>query len=319
MRARQTCHLLKMTNTKAPAAVDFMAQCHDRLQNFIDRQDVLGLAPWNVSPALQAFREPLNYSLKNGGKRIRPVLVYAAAQALQQKLEDIRALDYAALAVELVHTYSLIHDDLPAMDDDSLRRGRPTLHKAYDEATAILAGDALQAHAFELLADTPDVDSSRKIMMLKTLSAAAGPMGMVGGQFIDIQSTGLSVSLESLQTMHALKTGALIRASLNLGGIAAGGSAAELDALDNYGRQIGLAFQVVDDILDVESSTATLGKTQGKDVQDNKPTYVTLMGIENARQEADRLLQGALDSLDALQSDAYTLRALGRYIVARDR
>jgi geranylgeranyl pyrophosphate synthase len=227
-------------------------------------------------------------------------------------------IDHVAAATELIHTYSLIHDDLPAMDDDDLRRGKPSLHKAYDEATAILVGDGLQARAFELIADAPDLGAEQKIRMIKVLANAAGMESMVGGQYIDIQATDSDMSLEELQAMHSLKTGALIRASLALGGIAAGASEELLAALDEYGTHIGLAFQVVDDILDVEGDEETLGKTQGKDAEANKPTYVKLMGLEGAKTEAQRLLQAALDALDSFGESADHLRDLARYIVERD-
>lgn len=212
-----------------------------------------------TEPALDQIWEATNYALTNGGKRIRAIMVYAAADAVSSD-KFSGALDPIACAIELIHTYSLVHDDLPAMDDDDLRRGKPTLHKAYDEATAILVGDGLQARAFELLADAEGFSAAQRIAMIKTLAAASGLAGMVGGQFVDISSTGKDLTLEQLQAMHALKTGALIRAALAMGGIAAGASAQQLAALDEYGSHIGLAFQVVDDILDVEGDTATLSK-----------------------------------------------------------
>ncbi len=271
-----------------------------------------------AAPAqLIALDEAVEYSLQLGGKRIRPTLCYAAALSLGMHDED--SVDHLASALELLHTYSLIHDDLPAMDDDDLRRGKPSLHKAYDEATAILVGDGLQARAFELLADAPGLSAEQRISMVKVLANAAGTAGMVGGQFIDIQATDSDMTLEQLQAMHSLKTGALIRAALALGGIAAGASAAQLAALDEYGTHIGLAFQVVDDILDVEGDTATLGKTQGKDGAANKPTYVKLMGLEGAKAEARRLLDDALDALAVFGDSADLLRDLARYIVERDR
>jgi geranylgeranyl pyrophosphate synthase len=255
--------------------------------------------------------------MANGGKRVRPMLVYLAAYGVTTEKADF-ALDHAASAIELIHTYSLIHDDLPAMDDDDLRRGKPSLHKAYDEATAILVGDGLQARAFELLADAPGLSAEQRNAMVKVLAAAGGPQGMVGGQFIDIQATNSDMTLEQLQAMHALKTGALIRASLALGGIAAGATEEQLSALDEYGTHIGLAFQVVDDILDVEGDAETLGKTQGKDGDANKPTYVKLMGLDGAKAEARRLLQDALNALDSFDASADHLRDLARYIVERD-
>jgi len=245
-------------------------------------------------------------------------MVYAAYDALASS-GQMPGIDHVATAIELIHTYSLIHDDLPAMDDDDLRRGQPTLHKAYDEATAILVGDGLQARAFELIADAPELSAERKVNIIKVLAQASGLRGMVGGQYIDIASTGKDLSLEELQAMHALKTGALIRAALAMGGIAAGATAEQLAALDEYGRHIGLAFQVVDDILDVEGDTATLGKTGGKDGEANKPTYVKLMGLDGAKTEAQRLLEAALAALDGFGESADHLRDLARYIVERDR
>jgi farnesyl diphosphate synthase/geranylgeranyl diphosphate synthase type II len=219
----------------------------------------------------------------------------------------------------MIHTYSLVHDDLPAMDDDDLRRGKPSLHKAYDEATAILVGDGLQAQAFELVANAVGLSTEQKVAAIRVLAAAAGPAGMVGGQYIDIQATNSDMLIDQLQAMHSLKTGAMIRASLALGGIATGASAAQLSALDEYGAYIGLAFQVVDDILDVEGDTATLGKTGGKDGKANKPTYVKLMGLEGAKAEAQRLLADALRTLDNFGESATALRDLAKYIVERDR
>jgi geranylgeranyl pyrophosphate synthase len=266
---------------------------------------------------LQRLSQASYYALVNGGKRVRPMMVYLAAQGINTPKTDT-ALDHAARATELLHTYSLIHDDLPAMDDDDIRRGKPSLHKAYDEATAILVGDGLQAKAFELIADAPDLSAEQKVRMIKVLANAAGMEGMVGGQYIDIQATDSDMTLEELQAMHSLKTGALIRASLALGGIAAGASEEQLAALDEYGTHIGLAFQVVDDILDVEGDEATLGKTQGKDAEANKPTYVKLMGLEGAKTEAQRLLEAALGALDSFGESADHLRDLARYIVERD-
>jgi farnesyl diphosphate synthase/geranylgeranyl diphosphate synthase type II len=267
---------------------------------------------------LSGLIESAQYSLENGGKHVRPLLVSLSSRAVSGTVVPV-AEDHLTCAVELIHTYSLIHDDLPAMDDDDLRRGKPSLHKAYDEATAILVGDGLQARAFELLADAPGLSAEQRIAMVKVLAKAVGPAGMVGGQFIDIQATDSDMTLEELQAMHSLKTGALIRASLALGGIAAGANAQQLSALDTYGRHIGLAFQVVDDILDVEGDTATLGKTQGKDSEANKPTYVKLLGLDGAKIEAQRLLELALGALGEFGDSADLLRDLARYIVERDR
>jgi geranylgeranyl pyrophosphate synthase len=259
-----------------------------------------------------------DYALAGGGKHIRPILVYCAAHALDPAAEP-ETVDPLACALELIHTYSLIHDDLPAMDDDDLRRGKPSLHKAYDEATAILVGDGLQTRAFELLADAPNLTAEQKIRMVKVLAQASGMEGMVGGQYIDIQATGTDMSLEQLQAMHSMKTGALIQASLALGGIAANGTEEQLAALDEYGTYIGLAFQVADDILDVEADSEALGKTQGKDAAADKPTYVKLLGLRGAKVEAQRLLQAALEALEVFGESADHLRELASYIVERDR
>jgi farnesyl diphosphate synthase/geranylgeranyl diphosphate synthase type II len=268
--------------------------------------------------ALQDLSRAGDYLFGQGGKRVRPILVYLAEQAVGGLASVNPNADPIACAIELIHTYSLIHDDLPAMDDDDLRRGKPTLHKAYDEATAILVGDGLQARAFELIADAPDLTADQKVRIIKVLAEASGLQGMVGGQYIDISSTGMELDLEQLQAMHALKTGALIRAALAMGGIAAGATNEQLESLDEYGVHIGLAFQVVDDVLDVESDTATLGKTQGKDGAANKATYVKLMGLEGAKAEAQRLLQAALAALEGFGDSADHLRDLARYIVERD-
>ncbi|HBQ42072.1 MAG TPA: farnesyl-diphosphate synthase, partial [Halieaceae bacterium] len=230
---------------------------------------------------------------------------------------DVAALDDAACAMELVHTYSLIHDDLPAMDNDDLRRGRPTLHKAFDEATAILVGDGLQALAFELLASANGLSAEARLQMVTVMAQAAGLGGMVGGQFVDIAATGSPLALVELQGLHALKTGALIRASLSLGGIAAGAPDADQAALEAFGAHLGLAFQVVDDILDVEGSAATLGKTGGKDAAAGKTTYVSLLGLEGARSAADALLADGLEALECFGDNANPLRDLARYIVQR--
>ncbi|TXS96696.1 polyprenyl synthetase family protein [Parahaliea maris] len=265
-----------------------------------------------VPPSLA---EPFAYAADMGGKLVRPALFHATAISISGCCKH----SPTPLALELIHTYSLIHDDLPAMDDDDLRRGKPTLHRAFDEATAILVGDGLQARAFELIADADDLSAEQKVRMIKVLAEASGFAGMVGGQYVDIQSTGKALTLEELKAMHAMKTGALIRASVALGGIAGGATEEQLAALDRYADNIGLAFQVVDDILDVEGDTETLGKTQGKDEAANKATYVKLMGLEGAKAEAARLLDEALAALEGFGESADMLRELARYIVERDR
>ncbi|WP_241262770.1 polyprenyl synthetase family protein [Parahaliea mediterranea] len=267
-----------------------------------------------ASTTSTALNNCVHYALAGGGKRLRPILVAASCNTISGTTSP----KAPATALELIHTYSLIHDDLPAMDDDDLRRGKPTLHKAFDEATAILVGDGLQARAFELIADAPDLSAEQKVRMIKVLAEASGFNGMVGGQYVDIQSTGKDLTLDELKAMHAMKTGALIRASVALGGIAAGATEEQLAALDRYAGHIGLAFQVVDDILDVEGDTATLGKTGGKDAEADKATYVKLLGLDGAKAEAARLLTEALAALDGFGESADMLRELGRYIVERE-
>lgn len=263
----------------------------------------------------QRLHGAMRYSLLGGGKRVRPLLVMAAGRLGHAPMP---ALVRAAAAVEMIHAYSLIHDDLPCMDDDVLRRGKPTCHVEYDEATALLAGDALQSQAFMVLADpAAGLTPARQVAMLKLLADASGAAGMCGGQAIDLASVGQQISVAELEYMHILKTGALIRASVLLGGHCAGVDEAGLQQLDSYARAIGLAFQVVDDILDATADTATLGKTAGKDAANDKPTYVTLLGLPEARRMADSLHQRALQALDSFGSEAEYLRALAHFIIKR--
>lgn len=270
-----------------------------------------------ADPALERLYRAMAYSVMNGGKRVRPLLAYAACEALGGEAE--RA-DGAACAVELIHAYSLVHDDLPAMDDDDLRRGQPTTHKAFDEACAILAGDGLQALAFEVLADEGQgtLAPALRLEMVRILARAAGPAGMVGGQAIDLGSVGQRLDRSALEHMHRHKTGALIEASVQLGALASGrADEAERRALQQYARAVGLAFQVQDDILDIESDTATLGKTQGKDQAHDKPTYPALLGLAEAKAYAAELRDQALHALRPFGEQAEPLRELARYIVAR--
>jgi geranylgeranyl diphosphate synthase type II len=289
----------------------YQARCQQRVDAALDELFNAPLAP------LERLYQAMRYSVTNGGKRVRPLLVYAACEALGG---DPARADGAACAVELIHAYSLVHDDLPAMDDDDLRRGKPTTHIAFDEASAILAGDGLQTLAFDVLADgerNPH-DAETRLAMIATLSHAAGPAGMVGGQAIDLGSVGIKLDQIALETMHRHKTGALIEASVRLGALASGrADAAALAALRIYARAIGLAFQVQDDILDVESDTATLGKTQGKDEAHDKPTYPALLGLDNAKAYALELRDQALRAVANLGESAEPLRALARYIVER--
>jgi geranylgeranyl diphosphate synthase type II len=266
---------------------------------------------------LQRLYQAMRYSVVNGGKRVRPLLVYAACEALGGEAE--RA-DGAACAIELIHAYSLVHDDLPAMDDDDLRRGQPTTHKAFDEALAILAGDGLQSLAFEVLADARrnPHEAELRLAMIASLARAAGPVGMVGGQAIDLGSVGQKLDQAALEFMHRHKTGALIEASVRLGALASGrADERTLQALHHYAHAIGLAFQVQDDILDVESDTATLGKTQGKDQANHKPTYPALLGLDAAKAYALELRDQALHALRPFDRAAEPLRELARYIVER--
>ncbi len=257
------------------------------------------------------------YSVLGGGKRLRPLLVYAAGECLSVPLPS---LDSPAAAVELIHAYSLVHDDLPAMDDDDLRRGRPTTHRAYDEATAILAGDALQVLAFSLLAaDSPHaVGPAARLRMIQILAAASGTAGMAGGQALDLAAVGQTLSLAALETMHRLKTGALIRASVLLPAACVESlSPAVHRSLDGYAQDIGLAFQIQDDILDVEGEVAHLGKQTGADAARAKPTYPSLMGLEQAKARAQALKQQALSRLGGLPGDSSLLAWLAYYVVDR--
>jgi len=263
------------------------------------------------------LHQAMRYAVLGGGKRIRPLLVYAAGQASGARQH---ALDVTACSVECIHAYSLVHDDLPAMDDDDLRRGNPTCHKVYGEAEAILAGDALQALAFFLLAhaDMGAISSHRRLQMIELLSQASGSRGMVGGQSLDLAATGKQLDIAQLEDMHIHKTGALIRASVLLGALCVENLADEQkQALDHYGKYTGLAFQVQDDILDVTGNTEQLGKETGADSALNKPTYPSLLGLAGARERARELHQAALDSLDGLDESADPLRWLSQYIVDR--
>lgn len=265
------------------------------------------------------LHEAMRYSALSGGKRIRPILVYATGDALGVNRENLNGV---ASAVEIIHAYSLIHDDLPAMDDDDLRRGKPTCHKVFGEALAILAGDALQALAFYILSHDKDlqVNSDTRLKMMETLALACGSRGMAGGQAIDLTSVGKILEIAELEDMHIHKTGALIRASVLLSAY----SSPEIDPsllqrLDHYGKCVGLAFQIRDDILDVEGETEVIGKTQGADAAQDKPTYPALVGMDNARQQAKELHEAAIESLEPLDERADTLRDISSYIIERIR
>ena len=283
-------------------------------QQRIEEQLLSALA--SLKLADQRLADAMQYGLLNGGKRLRPFLAYATAEALGGEWQQA---DAAACALEMVHSYSLVHDDLPAMDDDDLRRGKPTCHVAFDEATAILAGDGLLTAAFEVLAGAPTSDPQR-LTLIRLLAQSAGGAGMVAGQAIDLNHVGKSMTLAELENMHRHKTGALILAAVEMGAYSV---SATLDdkiaaALRTYAEAIGLAFQVQDDILDIESDTETLGKAQGADVALNKPTYPALLGLDGAKQKARELVEQAQQALEALPGDSSTLAALAQYIIERD-
>ena len=265
------------------------------------------------------LHEAMRYAAQGGGKRIRPLLVYAAGQlGDQSSFQKTEMLDAAAVAVECIHAYSLVHDDMPCMDDDDLRRGRPTVHKAFDEATALLVGDALQTRAFEVLANAPG-DANQRLKLIACLAAASGSRGMAGGQAIDLESVGKKLDLPGLKQMHAMKTGALLSCAVELGGIAANLNAEQLTQLNQYSKALGLAFQIVDDVLDATADSQTLGKTAGKDAAANKPTYVTLMGLDYAQQQAKELQEIAMSSLDGFGNQAQALKDLALLVVNRGK
>lgn len=269
----------------------------------------------------QRLHDAMRYAVLGGGKRIRAALVYAAGEAAtggkSLNAAQQKAIDHCAAAVEMIHAYSLVHDDMPCMDDDVLRRGQPTVHVAYDEATAMLVGDALQPLAFEALATMP-IAPALIVQAMAELSRAIGSQGMVGGQAIDCDHVGQQLSIEELRTMHEMKTGALLKASVLLGGIVAGASSKVRNHLRDYADAVGLAFQVADDILDVTADTDTLGKTAGKDQAQNKPTYVSLMGLEAAQELLQQLVQQAQSALLPIGEGRQTLGVLAHFIAARD-
>jgi farnesyl diphosphate synthase/geranylgeranyl diphosphate synthase type II len=281
----------------------------ERVNHYLDD----ALSEYEPADRLQ---EAMRYSLFNGGKRVRPMLTYAVAQLFSEANE---LTDASAAAVESIHAYSLIHDDLPAMDDDDLRRGKPTCHIQYDEATAILAGDALQTFAFELLSRPSFAQPSMQLALIQTLHNASGRHGMITGQMIDLSNVDKSMSLAELELMHRHKTGALIRAAVKMGAQSVGVSDTEtLAALDAYASAIGLAFQVQDDIIDITSDTETLGKTQFSDADANKPTYPKLLGLEGAKALAKRLHDEAVAQVEPFGPKAEPLVELANYIIARN-
>ena len=283
------------------------ARIEQVLETVLPREDV---APGRLHAAMR-------YAVLGGGKRVRPLLAYAAGELAQAAPHRV---DRAAAAVELIHAYSLVHDDLPCMDDDRLRRGKPTVHMQFDEATALLVGDSLQSLAFHLLAEPGLVEPAQvQVELVALLAGAAGSRGMAGGQAIDLGSVGKSLSVTELEFMHVHKTGALIRAATLMGAKCGSAlDAAQLRSLDHFAKFIGLAFQVVDDVLDADGTTASLGKTAGKDAKNNKPTYVGALGLERARAMALELRDDAVSALDALPERGGSLRQLAEFIVSRN-
>jgi farnesyl diphosphate synthase len=295
--------------TTAPAFDGWMksvqSTMEDALASFLPSQREL--------PA--GLHDAMRYAVLGGGKRVRPLLVFAAGDLFDA---DPAALQRAAAAVEMIHAYSLVHDDMPCMDDDALRRGKPTVHVKYDEATALLVGDALQSQAFQVLSEGDLGDPARTLDMVRLLARASGSLGMCGGQAIDLASVGLTLALAELEQMHRLKTGALLRASVLLGALCGKSlSAAETAALDAYADAVGLAFQVVDDVLDATADSATLGKTAGKDAADNKPTYVSILGLEHSRTLAEKLRDDAHRALMPFGEKARRLCEIADLIVQR--
>ncbi|HSX61750.1 MAG TPA: farnesyl diphosphate synthase [Tahibacter sp.] len=304
-----------MTAPAAPAPVTTLSAV---LLAYSDRAEteLARFLPADTQAPIELHRA-MRYAVLGGGKRLRPLLVYATGRAFGAALSE---LDAAAAAVEIIHAYSLVHDDLPAMDDDDLRRGRPTCHIAFGEAMAILAGDALQALAFERLAADPAlrVDAAVRVEMLRVLGAACGSHGMAGGQALDLAAVGKRLDAAELERMHAHKTGALIRASIRLGALAAGcRDEGELAALERYGRDIGLAFQIRDDILDIEGDSGVIGKTAGKDAANDKPTYPAIHGVAESRRLLAELTGDAIAAVGPLGARATELVEIARFIADR--
>lgn len=297
-----------MTNPAMKNFADWAKEKQARIEAVLDE----ALPAKTQAP--EKLHSAMRYSALGGGKRVRALLCYAAAELCNTELA---VADAAAAAVELIHAYSLVHDDMPCMDDDDLRRGKPSCHKKYDDATALLVGDALQSLAFDVLS-TPQLckNANQQISMLNILAKAAGSTGMAGGQAIDLDSVGKALTQQQLEDMHQLKTGALIQAAALIG--AANGSLDQVSAMHVYAENIGLAFQVVDDILDTEADTATLGKTAGKDADSNKPTYVTILGLDVAKQLANQLHATAMTALAPFGDRALRLRELADFITQRN-
>lgn len=292
---------------------DFQTWASAHQQRF---EEVLKHLLPSAEVAPQRLHAAMRYSVLDGGKRVRPLLAFAAGELAGA---DLARVDIAAAAVELIHAYSLVHDDMPCMDDDVLRRGKPTCHVEYDEATALLVGDSLQSLSFELLSEHKLSDHpASQLQMVKLLAVASGSRGMAGGQAFDLASVGKQLTLPELEFMHIHKTGALIRSAILLGAHCGNAlSAVQIEKLDHFGKCVGLAFQVVDDVLDAEADTATLGKTAGKDADNDKPTYVTLLGVAQAKKMAAELHREAMESLSEFGTAAQRLRELADFIVIR--
>lgn len=302
--------MMNNNNSSETAMLDFSAWAAEK-QARIERVLNSTLPAANAMP--QTLHNAMRYSALEGGKRVRALLCYAASELCGT---DAKVADAGACAVELIHAYSLVHDDMPCMDDDDLRRGKPSCHKQFDDATALLVGDALQSLAFEVLSQTGLCEQSiHQTSMLHILAKASGSKGMAGGQAIDLGSVGKTLSQADLEQMHQLKTGALIQAAVLLGGI--NGDVVKTTALSTYAKNIGLAFQVIDDILDVEADSSSLGKTAGKDADSNKPTYVSILGLTEAKQHAQQLYDNAISALTPFAESAFRLRELAEFITQR--
>ncbi|GHT81157.1 (2E,6E)-farnesyl diphosphate synthase [Betaproteobacteria bacterium] len=301
-----------MSAPTVPPFTEWMRRIQERTESALDR--ILPAA--NIAPT--RLHEAMRYAVLGGGKRVRALLVHAAGELVAAAPTR---LDAGASAVELIHAYSLVHDDMPCMDNDVLRRGKPTVHVEYDEATALLVGDALQTLAFQALADPPGDAAGGQIELIRLLASASGSRGMAGGQAIDIAAVGQHMSREALEFMHVHKTGALIRAAALIGVRSGASSSTDtsdtFERVDHYARRVGLLFQVVDDILDAEADTATLGKTAGKDAEHDKPTYVSLLGLADARRFAEGLLADAHAALAPLDKSSVRLLELADYIAHR--
>ncbi len=287
----------------------------NEMKNKVDEALEQHLLPSNQYP--QSLIKSMRYSVFAGGKRLRPILVLAAAEAVNGPVKQIMSF---ALGVELIHTYTLIHDDLPSLDNDDLRRGKPTSHKAFGEATAILAGDALQTYAFQLMTDTELMKEIPPKLILRAvheLSHAIGPLGTIGGQMIDLESEGKEIETRTLEYIHTHKTGCLISACIRSGGILSQCSEKELDALTHFGENIGLAFQIIDDILDVTGNQTEMGKDANSEIKSSKATYPALLGIEESKKKAQNLIDNGIACLDHFDSSADHLREIALYFISR--